>query len=165
MSLLLRPRSVEPNRCHGNACLATVNPNAWSTAKGVLEWCASSLEGGLPEALAIQETRIRNEQEATSAKRWAFKQGSKAHLGLAQSAGLSQNHFSAGVGVVAKQELGLASLKHPALENWSHRIAAIRHDLGLSVDVLLLSVYLEDSMAVVVEQNRFCKYKFYSTPV
>lgn len=129
-----------PKNC--DLVLATCNANSWASARLAVEWCRQRFPEQEPDIFGIQETLLRNQGEVIQAKRWAAARGMQLTAAPAFQTWTTSRSYSAGVGVLTKARFAAATAQHPSAEAFASRLAACRVDLGFSLDVLVVSIYL-----------------------
>eukprot|EP00959_Pyramimonas_sp_CCMP1952_P130370 2726102-Pyramimonas_sp.AAC.1 len=84
--------------------LWTLNPSTWSAAQAMLEWAKHDHQGVpvLPDALCLQEHRLKGSFRHQSAVKWAQQRGLQASMPKAESTGPGPSESSAGRAVFSQ---------------------------------------------------------------
>ena len=138
--------------------ICTTNSNTWgegsnpdgkqSGAKRLIESIGTHLFPEVPDFLAIQETRLLNQQQRTSAESWAHDHGYKLHFGPSRITGTTLLSTSGGVAVGCRNHIGMEVLT-PATATQEAWQAALIHAL-IPKGFILISLYLRNGLDPVI---------------
>eukprot|EP00959_Pyramimonas_sp_CCMP1952_P093646 1959630-Pyramimonas_sp.AAC.1 len=115
----------------------------------MLEWSKHDHEGGpgLPDVLCLQGHRLKDSFRHQGAVKWAQQRGFQSSMPKADITGPGPTESSAGCAVPSQllaDKLDLSCGK----ELPSSRIAASTINIGLSIPLVVLSVYLHTSVGL-----------------
>ena len=126
--------------------MASINPNTWGSAQGVIDWM---LRRQLrPDALALQETRLKSAASASTARAWAAGRGWKLHFGLADSTGPGPTQSSAGIAVGTSTAIGSASNVAAPLQGFPARLKAITANCIGPGGIDIIGGYFKDGIGL-----------------